>query len=178
MMIFGLTGLAAAGKGEVSDYFKSKGFEKFVFSDILKIEAKKRGLVSNNLEEYKNILSKLGDELRNESGKMEVLAIMLTDEIRSKNLDKVIIDGFRSIEEVEIFKQSFPEFKLIVVQTSEEIRFNRRKEDDSDANLEKFRERDERDIKEKGLQKVIDAADIIISNNSTKKELYEKLDEI
>ena len=178
MIILGITGMASAGKGAVSGYLKSKGFEKFVFSDILKIEAKKRGLLKGNYEEQKNILSKLGGQLRKETGKMEVLAIMLVDEIKKKNLDKVVVDGFRAIEEVEIFRKNFNDFKLIFIDTSEENRFNRRKLEDPDADLEKFKERDQRDINEKGMQKVIDSADIIINNNKTKQELYEQLDKI
>ena len=47
-----------------------------MFSDILREEAKKRRLLENkNYEEGKAILSKLGNQLRKESGKMEVLAL-------------------------------------------------------------------------------------------------------
>jgi dephospho-CoA kinase len=82
MLILGLTGFASSGKGEASNYLKSKGFEKFVFSDILKLEAQKRGILKGSYEEQKSILSKLGDELRKETGKMDILAIMLVDEIK------------------------------------------------------------------------------------------------
>lgn len=178
MLIFGLTGLAACGKGEASDYLKSHGFKKFVFSDFLKKEAKKRGMVSNDLEKQKELLSKLGDDLRKRSGKMEILAIMIIDEIKKKKLNKVVVDGFRSVEEVNIFRETYPEFKLIFIDTPEEIRFQRRKRDDPKANLKSFRERDKRDIKEKGLGKVIEVADIKIKNDDTREDLYQKLEKI
>jgi len=148
MIVLGLTGLAAAGKGEVSDYLKSKGFEKFVFSDVLRIEAGKRGIsLDVSYEEQKKILSELGDTLRKETGKMEILAMMLVIEIQSKNLEKVVVDGFRSIEEVEVFRSNFKEFKLIYIDTPEEVRFKRRQLDDKKADLKRFRERDKIDIK-------------------------------
>lgn len=178
MLIFGLTGLAGCGKGEVANYLKSYGFQRFVFSNILKKEAKKRGLVSNDLEKQKEFLSKLGDRLRKESGKMEILAIMIIEQIKVRKLDKVVVDGFRSVEEVNIFRKTFPGFKLIFIDTPEEIRFQRRKLDDPKANLKSFRERDERDIKEKGLGEVIKIADIKIDNSGTRKELYNKLEKI
>ncbi|MBU3897160.1 MAG: AAA family ATPase [Nanoarchaeota archaeon] len=178
MLIFGLTGLASSGKGEASNYLKSKGFEKFVFSDILKIEAQKRGILTGNYEEQKNILSKLGDELRKETGKMEVLAIMLVGEIKKRNLDKVIVDGFRALEEAETFRNNFSNFKLIFVDTPEKIRFERRKLEDPTIKFEEFLERDKRDIEKKGLGKVIKTCNITIENTGSKEELYKKLDKI
>jgi len=108
-LVIGLTGLAGSGKGEVSSYLVKKyNFVKLVFSDILREEAKKRELLENkNYEESKIILSKLGDHLREETGKMEVLAEMLVEKIKKDKLEKIVVDGFRAVEEVETFKKNF-----------------------------------------------------------------------
>ncbi len=41
-MIIGLTGANASGKGEAASYLKSKGFEYYSLSDILREEAKRK----------------------------------------------------------------------------------------------------------------------------------------
>jgi dephospho-CoA kinase len=178
--VIGLTGLASSGKGTVSDYLvKKHGFVKLVFSDVLKEEAKKRGLSENKTyEENKDILSKLGDQVRRESEKMEILAEMLVKKIKSNNLKKVVVDGFRSVEEVRCFKKNFEKFYLIFVDTEENIRFQRRKKEDAKTDVESFRERDKRDIKEKGLRKVIELADFKVDNNKEFENLYNQVDNI
>ena len=59
-MIIGLTGANASGKGEAAGYLKSKGFAYYSLSDILREEAKLRGI-----EPSRENLIKLGNELRN-----------------------------------------------------------------------------------------------------------------
>jgi dephospho-CoA kinase len=178
--VVGLTGLAGSGKGAASDYLvKKHKFVKLVFSDILKEEAKKRGLLENkNYEESKGILSKLGDQLRRESGKMEVLADMLVEKIKSTGLEKVVVDGFRAVEEVETFRNNFESFCLIFVDAEDSIRFQRRKKEDAEADIESFRQRDNRDINEKGLGKVVKMADFRVDNNSSFEELFKQMDSI
>jgi dephospho-CoA kinase len=177
--VIGLTGLASCGKGTVSDYLKKYGFIKLVFSDILKEEAERRGLLKNKTyEEQKKVFSELGDELRKESGKWYVLAEMLVKKIKSNNLEKVVVDGFRSVEEVEFFKKSFKNFYLIFVDADENTRFERRKLEDPNSKIENFRERDKIDIKEKGLGKVIKMADFKVNNNKDINYVYKQTDEI
>ena len=43
-MIIGLTGTMACGKGEVVKHLKNKGFEHYIYSDILKEIAKQRNI--------------------------------------------------------------------------------------------------------------------------------------
>jgi len=179
LLVIGLTGLASSGKGEVARYLEKNGFSKFVFSDVLKEEAEKRGLLENKTyEEQKNIFSKLGDQLRRENGRWDILAEKLIEKIKSNNLEKVVVDGFRSVEEVNLFKKNFQNFYLIYVNADEEIRFKRRKLEDSNIDIENFRARDKRDIEEKGLEKVIELTDFTIDNNEEGLEnLHKKIDE-
>jgi dephospho-CoA kinase len=179
-LVIGLTGLAGSGKGEVSSYLvKKQNFAKFVFSDILREEAEKRGLLKNkSYEESKKVLSLLGRELRKRSGKMEVLAEMLVRKIKAGNFDNVVVDGFRSLEEAECFKNNFKDFYLIYVDTDETIRFERRKKEDPEAKIESFIERDKIDINEKGLGRVIDLADFKIENNREVESLFEQIERV
>ena len=179
-LVIGLTGLAGSGKGEVASYlFKKHNFSKFVFSDILREEAEKRGLLKNkSYEQSKKVLSILGRELREKSGKMEVLAEMLVEKIKSDNLENVVVDGFRALEEVECFKKNFEKFYLIFVDTDETTRFERRKKEDPKADIESFIERDKIDINEKGLGRVIEIADFKVDNNEDKETLFGHIERI
>lgn len=165
--VIGLTGLASAGKGSFSDYLVEKyDFKRFVFSDILREEAKKRNLVENkSYEQQKYVLSKLGEKMRQESGRWDILAIKLIEKIKSGNFDKVVVDGFRSVEEVNLFKKNFEKFYLIFVDADKQIRFLRRKKDDRTTTIENVRKRDIENIEVMGLGKVIEMADFKISNN-------------
>ena len=62
-MIIGLTGKNAAGKGEIANHLKSKGFVYFSLSDALREEATKRGL-----EHSRDNLINLGNEMRETFG--------------------------------------------------------------------------------------------------------------
>ncbi|NIM47068.1 MAG: AAA family ATPase [Candidatus Aenigmarchaeota archaeon] len=176
LLVIGITGLASSGKGEFADYLVKKyGFTKLVFSDVLKEEAEKRNLLKNkNYEEQKNIFSKLGEKLRKESGKWDILAEKLVEKIKSENFEKVVIDGFRSAEEVNLFKKNFENFYLVFIDVDEKIRFFRRKREDPTASIEDFRKRDKRDIEELGLGKVIEMIDFTIKNDKEGLENLQK----
>ena len=85
-MIIGLTGKNAAGKGEVAEYLKKKGFSYFSLSDILRDEAKKR-----NLEPTRENLIPLGNELREKFGP-NFLAKKASENIKQNNMIYRIID--------------------------------------------------------------------------------------
>ncbi len=167
LLVIGLTGLASSGKGEVSSYLVKKyNFKKFVFSDVLREEAEKRNLLENkSYEEQKNILSKVGEMMRKASGRWDILAVKLIEKIKSNNFERIVVDGFRSAEEVTLFKNSFDEFYLILVEADEKIRFARRKLEDPNISISDLRQRDKRDIEELGLGKAMAMSDFKINND-------------
>jgi dephospho-CoA kinase len=63
-------------------------------------------------------------ELRKNGG-ASVVADKCIPKIERKRSGKVIVDGIRSLSEVEAFKKHFPIFSLIAVHASSEARFNR-----------------------------------------------------
>ena len=180
MIVIGLTGLGGSGKTTVAKYLKDNyGYEFLTLSDIIKEEIAHRGLEGGkSLEEQKFYQSKFGDEWRKETSKKEIVAIKMIEKVKSLKLEKVVIDGFRSPAEVELFRSSFGKFLLIYVSTDFDMRFRRRLKDDPNANKEKMQERDEDDIEKKGLQKVVEMADFVLDNNGTIKDVQHQIDVI
>lgn len=171
MQVIGITGLIRAGKDTVADYLVEKhGFKKFGMSDVLANELKKRGK-----QITKRNLADIGDELRAKHGQA-VVSELLAQTIQQQNPEKVVIVGFRSLEELNPVRKFASSFQLVVVTAPEETRFERRSEKDPN-NREDFFERDKIDLENKGLQKVIDAADIIIDNTGTLEELFSKTEQ-
>ena len=180
LLVIGLTGLAGSGKSEVSAHLMARhGFQKFVFSDVIREEANKRSLLGNKTyEDQKTVLSELGETLRRESGRWDILAIRLAEKISLGGYERVVVDGFRSAEEVELFRKKFDRFFLILIEADEKIRFQRRKIEDPFATIAGIRSRDKRDIKELGLGKVIKMADFRVKNNKDKENLKKEIDTI
>jgi len=177
-IIIGLTGPAASGKETISKKFQEAGFQVFVFSDILRREAQSRGFLKGNPEEDRMIISKLGDIVRFISGKKDILADALVREILSHPAGKFIVDGFRSEDEVHLFRKNFKNFKLIHVHAEPKVRFERRKLQDPTASFENFSKRDELDIKNKGMDKVFKMADARVENNGDLERLNSHVERV
>jgi len=170
-MIIGITGPARSGKDTVAEYLrKEHAFKKLVFSDIIREEAEKRGMPSND----KMVLSFLGTELRKEQGNA-VLAKIISEKIKEKQ-DYVLV-GFRSPEEVDYIRNEHPDFALIAITAERPARFKRRSSEDPQEKSEFF-QRDEYDMATKGLSKVIRLADYTIQNNGTKEQLHKKIERL
>jgi len=180
-LVVGLTGLASSGKGEVSTYISTKyDFRKLVFSDVVREEARKRNLlIDTTSEQQKYILSQLGENMRKESGRWDILAEKLVEKIKTQEIERSVVDGFRSVEEVSLFKKNFDNFYLVLVSADEAIRFLRRSREDSTATIENLTKRDKENIEFMGLGKVMKMADFTIYNNEQSVEhLYKKVDEV
>ena len=180
-MVLGLTGLAGCGKSTVANYLKQKyGFQFVVFSEVLRDEAVRRGLLRPGLEveQIKKILADLGDAWRKETGKNEIIAEKLIEKINSLNLRKVAVDGFRAPAEVELFRANFPNFKLIYVFAPADVRFKRRRMEDHTVTRQAFDERDKQDVEKKGLGKVIEMANMELNNSTDYRSLFLQIDHI
>ncbi len=158
-MILGVTGLARAGKDVFADYLvKNYGFTKINTSDVLRDE-----LIAKGKEPTKDNMSILADEWRAEHGCFDIVLKRSLD--AAQNLDKAVIIGFRSLEEVELMRKLFPGCMIIAIVASDEARFSRRTSEDP-QDFEGFIGRDRRDIENKGMDKAIAAADYVIDNDS------------
>jgi dCMP deaminase len=163
----GITGLVRAGKDEVAKILiNHHKYQQFNMSDVLKEE-----LIRVGKEPTKMNMSILGDEWRNLYGHDVVMRRTLE---RASNYKKIVITGIRDPAEIDFLKKNTDRFKLIAVNASKEIRFSRKFPGEPDT-PEKFFARDERDIKNKGLDKVIEGADYVIENEESYEELATQL---
>lgn len=182
-MIIGLTGKNAAGKGEVANYLKTKGFIYYSLSDVIREEATKR-----NTEHSRDNLINLGNELRTKFGP-NYLAKKINEKIeKSKKFffeeNFFVIDSIRNPFEVkELMKNK--DFVLVGVDAPIETRFKRLLERNrlGDAKtLDDFKAQEERenlksDINQQ-LDKTFNLAQEFIINDGTILELYNKLDSL
>lgn len=174
--IIGVTGAFGSGKSTAALFFEKKGFKKYILSQFLEKEARKRGI--ENIT--RKILQDIGNELREKFGSA-ILAEYVLDEIKKNGIEKTVIDGIRNAAEIEALKKS-AEFNLIAIISTKEKRFERLKKLKRRENLtwEIFESLDSRDANDgniKGLQvnKCIEMADVKIENNGTEEEFENKL---
>ncbi len=156
-----LTGMPGAGKSTIVSKLKEEGYETFSLGDGVRAEAKKL-----NLEPTGENLGKLMLELREKNGPGAV-AELLKKSIQESTHDIIIIDGIRSIHEINVLKET-GNVKLLAVNASADTRFNflrERKRSDDPLTREKFEERDNREIGV-GLEEIIGLADESIENNN------------
>ena len=153
--------MPGAGKSTIALKLKEEGYETFSLGDGVRAEAKRR-----NLEPTGENLGKLMLELREKNGPGAV-AELLKESIQESTHDIIIIDGIRSIHEINVLKKT-GNVKLLAVNAAADTRFNflrERKRSDDPLTREKFEERDNREIGV-GLEKIIGLADESIDNNN------------
>ena len=153
--------MPGAGKSTIVSKLKEQGYQAFNLGDGVRAEAKRR-----NLEPTGENLGKLMLELREKNGPGAV-AELIKEQIQNSNHEIIIIDGIRSIHEINVLKET-GNLKLLAVEASSNTRFNflsERKRSDDPLTREKFEERDNREISV-GLQEIIKLADESIENNN------------
>ena len=163
-IVVGLAGMPGSGKSLVVAVARLDGYAVVVMGDVVREETEKRGLKLNPQNIGKVML-----ELRRNGG-ASVVADKCIPKIERKRSGKVIVDGIRSLSEVEAFRKHFPRFSLIAVHASAEARFNRlyrrRRSDDPDG-WEVFNERDMRELGV-GLGNAIAMAEHVIVNEGNR----------
>src|SRR3990167_1144833 len=191
MMIIGLTGKNAAGKGEVANYLKAKGFIYYSLSDELREEATKKGL-----SHERETLTNLGNILRKRNG-AGYLAKKINEKIRNDNKKNArtksgtnsvgngknfVVDSIRNpFEAKELLKNR--DFLLIGIDAPIGLRFERllkRGRTGDSKTLVEFKQHEEKEnTKNKNSQQLdetLKLAGKIIKNDSSLKELHNKID--
>ena len=173
-LIVGLTGMPGSGKSLCVEEAQKKGFGIIVMGDIIREETKKRGLKLNP----KNIGEVMLD-LRHKFGD-NIIAEKCIPKMKKLLYKKIIIDGIRSLNELNHFKQNCSNFTLIAIHSSSEIRYKRlnqrgRSDDPKDRKI--FQERDMRELNI-GLGHVIALAEYIVINDQEKEKTKNKCNEI
>jgi dephospho-CoA kinase len=162
-LVMGLAGMPGAGKSVVVNVAKAWGYGVVVMGDEVREEAKQRGL-----EPSPENLGRIMLELRQLEGEAAI-AKRCIPKIMAKAESKVIVDGVRSLAEVEEFRRHFQKFVLVAVHASPETRFKRlfhRRRSDDPKSWEIFHERDMRELSV-GLGNAIAMAEHMIVNEES-----------
>jgi dephospho-CoA kinase len=178
-LLIGISGAFGSGKSTAADYLSTKGYTKISLVKFLEDALIYSG--DKNLTRRK--LQDLGNKWREMHG-AGVLGKKAVEFIQGKKLNKVVIEGFRNIAEIEEVKMA-GDFKLIALLVNRDIRFKRLMKLKRREKLTKelFEKLDFRDMgigeKETGLQVAvcIAAADIFIENNKSQEDLFKKLED-
>jgi dephospho-CoA kinase len=162
-----LTGMPGAGKSVFAEVAKRNGFPVISLGDVVREEVRKRGLEPT----LENAL-RIANELRMKMGKEAIAKIALPKVLEScKSSCIVIVDGIRSIEEVETIKRGVgvKEYLIVAVHASPRTRFQRildRGRQGDPRDFEEFKKRDFEELSW-GLGTVIALADVILVNEDT-----------
>jgi dephospho-CoA kinase len=162
-LVIGLTGMPGAGKSIFVEAATELGYVTVAMGDVIREETKKRGLDLNPQNVGIVML-----ELRKEGGPY-VVAEKCVPKIAQQASPKILVDGLRSLNEVDIFKANFANFKLLAVHAAPEVRFVRlsqRGRSDDPKTFEVFHERDMRELGV-GLGNAIAMAEHILINDNS-----------
>jgi dephospho-CoA kinase len=163
----GVAGMPGAGKGVFRRTVQRLGYPVVIMGDVVREEVKQRKLKPTPENLGKTMLN-----LRELEGPAAV-AKRCIPKLKKTTGRIIIIDGIRSLAEVEEFKKHFPNFILIAIHASPKTRYqrlSRRKRSDDPTNWENFMERDLRELGV-GMGAVIAAADHTIVNEGTSAQL-------
>ena len=175
-MIIGLTGTMGSGKAEIAKYLTSKGFDYYVYSDILREIAKQR-----NIDPTRKNLQKLGNDIKKETKNLGILSKKIIQKIKTA---KTVVDGVRNIDEIKELKKG-GSFYLIGVSAPQRLRYMRIGKRGREGDPKTFREFKRIDNlenrgKTKGqeINKCLSVADFFIVNDGSLEELKKKVEDV
>ncbi|MBT8172386.1 flagellar hook-basal body complex protein FliE [Candidatus Bathyarchaeota archaeon] len=162
-IVVGITGMPGAGKGVFRRTVKRHGYFVVIMGDEVRAEVKRR-----NLKPTPQNLGKVMLNLRELEGPAAI-AKRCISKLKNTPRTIVVVDGIRSLVEVEEFKKHFQNFFLMAIHASPYTRYKRlfrRRRSDDPVNWETFMERDLRELGI-GMGSVISLADYMIVNERT-----------
>jgi dephospho-CoA kinase len=175
--VIGLVGPTSSGKGAVARILRERGYEYFSLSDMLREEARSRGLDPNDTK----TLQDLGDELRQTFGAAVLAERTVVKGISRLEDRKIVIDSIRNPAEVRFLREVL-RATIIGIDASVDTRWRRFQDRGRDGNIktkEQFLAMDGREIQKTGDPFKIDVtgclelADKVIINNGTIDDLME-----
>ncbi len=178
MIIIGVSGPYAAGKGEVVGFLVGRGFQPLSLSDVIRDE-----LAAQGLSETRERMIEAGTRLRREGGEGVLAERLVRKFERAHNY---VIDSIRHPAEVEALRRADPGFRLIWVDAPLEIRFERlrsRGRPGDPETLEALRAMEAReaggaDPAGQQLDAIRAGADFTVSNAGDLGKLHEELQRV
>ena len=172
-LVFAVSGLPAAGKGEFAAILADAGIPVRSMGDMVRAEVKARGI-----PEAPNVFGEVATQLRAEYGE-DVLAHRLVDAVDELLLDNqiVLIEGLRGTAEREVFTNHWGDlFKVVAITASKDLRFERvqSRARSEDGDLSDLEARDKRETGW-GLDVIIREADFSFSNESDLIDLHKRV---
>jgi len=177
MLVIGLTGRNASGKGEAAAFLRRKGFHVHSLSDALREE-----LASRGIPETRENLIVTGRELRETFGH-QVLAERIFKKLEP---DKhYCVDSFRNPAEIDYFRHHC-DFTLLFVDAPVEARFARvmtRSRQGDPVTIGAFKELEERELRSEAqagqqLEACEALADVRIENGGSLESFHSSLSAI
>jgi len=167
MRVVGTVGLPGSGKGELAAVAREAGIPVVTMGDVIRGACRDRG------RDPSTDHGEVAKALREENGPAAIAERslpLIRDAVRETDTDTVIVDGLRSMVEVEAFREAFgDQFRIVSIEAPFDLRAERlaeRGRDSSDSDLEALRARDERELSF-GMGEVMDAADVRIDNTDS-----------
>jgi Dephospho-CoA kinase len=178
MHILGTVGLPGSGKGEFAAVAREADIPVVTMGDVIRQACRDRGL--DPADNHGDVAK----ALREENGPAAIAEASLPhvrDHLDDGGDDTVVVDGLRSMVEVEAFTNEFgDDFAVVSIEAPFDLRAERldeRGRDDTDTDLEALRERDERELGF-GMGDVMEHADYQINNTGTLAEFREQAREL
>ncbi len=176
MRVIAFTGMPFSGKSEAVKIAKNLKIPVVRMGDLVWEEVKRRELQIND----KNV-GFVASEMRETYGS-DIWAKKTVEKVRSfKQNSLIVIDGVRNSTEMKTFQDEIgKDFVLVAIKVDDTVRyeraFSRNRADDS-KDLNKIKQRDNRE-KSWGIEKVMNKADITISNNDDLSGFQKKVKKI
>jgi dephospho-CoA kinase len=177
MIVIGITGTLGAGKGTVVKYLiNKKGFKHYSVGDYLKERLTKKGLEPNrdNLQEVAN-------KIRTKYGPDYITKKLFKGAVKENS--NVVIESIRNPKEAEFIKsqKSGYLFAVDANQKTRYLRIQKRASEKDNVTFKEFKEQEKKELQSKdlnaqNLSKCILMADFKLDNDSTIKQLYEKVE--
>lgn len=167
MRVVATTGMPGSGKGLGVEVAKDLGIPVVRMGDLVREETQQRGL-----EPGPSAFGEVASSVREDEGE-GAWARRTVQRLEDEREGMVLVDGVRSLEEVDVFRDELGEELFIVaILASPETRYARMRErgraEDADTDGG-FRERDLRELAY-GLGDVVAMADAYIVNEQTREE--------
>lgn len=161
-----ITGMSGSGKTTLAEHFDEKGFKVVTMGDVIREIAQEKCLPPTPEN-----LGNLARGIREEGGDAAV-AEKCVDKIERIPDEYVVVDGIRSIGEVDVFGK-YHDVTLVAVYASPKTRYARLRErgrSDDPQDPGTFRARDKREL-EFSLGHAVALADFTVNNEGSFKDL-------